>query len=133
MNGKITTREEIDYIVTAYKEGVRVKAIAADIGKCEQTVWNVLDKEGVRKIERRITGKTTKSTMSDVKCPNCRATGHYKGAKFCYKCGADIRTEADILRERLGKLTADMQYLPDSIRDSAYRVIQDTIDYLRKV
>jgi hypothetical protein len=71
--------------------------------------------------------------VSDVKCPNCRATGHYKGAKFCYKCGADIRTEADILRERLGKLVADFVYLPDSIRDNAYVVIQETIDFLRKV
>ena len=71
--------------------------------------------------------------VSEVKCPNCRATGHYKGAKFCYKCGADIRTEADILREKLGKLVADFVYLPDSVRDNAYSVVQETIDYLRKV
>lgn len=132
MYGKITKRDEIDYIVSAYKEGVKVEAIAKDAGKCEQTIRNILEREGVYQPSRRNTS-TTKATKSNVKCPNCRATGHYKGAKFCYKCGADIRTEADILRERLGKLTADMQFLPDSMRDNAYRIIQDTIDYLRKV
>lgn len=124
-----TTREEIDHIVEAYKSGMSLTEIAENTGKVKQTICNILDKEGVRAIQRR----TTVEKVSDVKCPNCRATGHYKGAKFCYKCGADIRTEADILRERLGMLVADFVYLPDSIRDNAYVVIQETIDYLRKV
>lgn len=129
MNKPHTTREEIDYIVEAFKNGVKIQDIAKDTGKAAQTIRNILDKEGVRAIgKREIVAK-----MSDVKCPNCRATGHYKGAKFCYKCGADIRTEADILRERLGKLVGDFQFLPESVRDNAYTVIQDTIDYLRKV
>ncbi len=124
---KRTTREEIDYIVEAYKSGMKIRDIARNVGKCDQTISNILDKEGVCAIQRRV------AKTSEVTCPNCRATGHYKGAKFCYKCGADIRTEADILRERLGKLVADFQFLPDSIRDNAYIVVQETIDYLRKV
>ena len=129
MNKPHTTREEIDYIVEAYKNGMKIQDIAKDTGKVTQTIRNILDKEGVRVIgKREIVAK-----MSDVKCPNCRATGHYKGAKFCYKCGADIRTESDILRERLGKLVGDFVFLPESCRDNAYTLIQDTIDYLRKV
>jgi RecJ-like exonuclease len=108
---------------------MKIKDIAENIGKSEQSVRNLLNREGVRTISH----KETVTKVSDVICPNCRAKGHYKGAKFCYKCGADVRTESDILRERLGKLVADFQYLPDSIRDNAYAVVQDTIDYLRKV
>lgn len=129
MNKARTTREEIDHIVEAYKSGMSISEIVENTGRVRQTILNILDKEGVRTISHR--GGVAK--VSEVKCPNCRATGHYKGAKFCYKCGADIRTEADILRERLGKLVADFVYLPDSVRDNAYATIQDAIDYLRKV
>lgn len=124
-----TTREEIDTIVEAYKDGMSVSEIVELTGRNHQTIRNILDKEGVRAIAK----KDIVSKVSDIKCPNCKATGHYKGAKFCYKCGAYIRTEADILRERLGKLVADFAFLPDNCRDNAYRIIQDTIDYLRKV
>lgn len=129
MNKPRLTREEIEEIVHAYKSGVTVSELVEITGKHQQTIRNVLDREGVRAIQRR----EADVKVSEVKCPNCRATGHYKGAKFCYKCGADIRTEADILRERLGKLVTDFTFLPDSIRDNAYKVVQDTIDYLRKV
>jgi hypothetical protein len=132
MNKPHTTREEINHIVEAYKSGMKIKDIAENTGKARQTILNILDREGVRPIM----GKDALSTLtkvSDVICPNCRAKGHYKGAKFCYKCGADVRTESDILRERLGKLVGDFSFLPESIRDNAYAVVQDTIDYLRKV
>lgn len=129
MNKPHLTQEEISYIVASYKNGAAIQEIADSLGKHRQTVANVLDREGVRAIKH----KDIKSNVSEVICPNCRAKGHYKGAKFCYKCGADIRTEADILRERLGKLVGDFQFLPESIRDNAYAVVQDTIDYLRKV
>lgn len=129
MNSRYTSQEQINEIVEAYKGGMKIDDIAESIGKSGQSIRNILDRAGVRKIER----KTSKTNVSEVICPNCRAKGHYKGAKFCYKCGADIRTEADILRERLGKLVGDFQFLPDSIRDNAYAVVQDTIDYLRKV
>lgn len=129
MNKPHTTREEIGFILEAYKNGMKVSDIAENIGRHQQTIRNILDKEGVRAIGK----KEIVAKVSEVKCPNCRATGHYKGAKFCYKCGDDIRTESDILRERLGKLVGDFVFLPESVRDSAYTVIQDTIDYLRKV
>ncbi len=133
MDKRTTTDEQREYIIKAYKEGISVKEIAEDVGKCQQTIFNILDQEGVRKIERTGPKPRKQTDKSNVKCPNCRATGHYKGAKFCYRCGADIRTEADILRERLGKLVADTQFLPDSMRDNFCTVIQETIDYLRKV
>lgn len=129
MNKPRLTREEIEEIVHAYKNGVTVSELVEITGKHQQTIRNFLDREGVRAIQR----KQVEVKVSEVKCPNCRATGHYKGAKFCYKCGADIRTESDLLRERLGKLVSDFTFLPDNIRDNAYKVVQDTIDYLRKV
>lgn len=129
MNGKETTRDEIDIIVESYKSGMKIQDIADSLERNRQTVINILEREGVRSIKHR----EVKTNVSEVICPNCRAKGHYKGAKFCYKCGADIRTESDILRERLGKLVGDFQFLPESIRDNAYAVVQDTIDYLRKV
>lgn len=129
MNKPHTTREEIDFIIEAYKNGMKIQDIAESVGKHQQTIRNILDKEGVRAIGK----KEIVAKVSEVKCPNCRATGHYKGAKFCYKCGADVRTESDILRERLGMLVSDFQFLPDSVRDKAYTVVQDTINYLRGV
>ena len=129
MNNRYTSQEQINEIVEAYKGGMKIDDIAENCGKSSQTIRNIPEREGVREVKPR----TSKKHLSKAVCPNCRAKGHYKGAKFCYKCGADIRTEADILRERLGKLVGDFQFLPDSIRDNAYTVVQDTIDYLRKV
>ncbi len=123
------TEEQAAYIIEGYKEGMSIKDLAESTGKTEVTIRRFLDREGVRIIIPR----GAKAKVSEVICPNCRAKGHYKGAKFCYKCGADIRTESDILREKLGKLVADFEFLPESIRDNAYRVVQDAIDYLRKV
>ena len=129
MNSRYTSQEQINEIVEAYKGGMEIKELSEVTGKSHQTIRNILEREGIRKVNHR----KTEAKVSEVICPTCRAKGHYKGAKFCYKCGADIRTEADILRERLGKLVSDFQFLPDSVRDNAYAVVQDAIVYLRKV
>lgn len=123
----VTEQEKLD-IVAAYKSGMKLKELARVMGRSPTTVSIILEEKGERKIVR--TGPKTKKKI--VICPKCKATGNVKGAKFCYKCGVDIRTESDILRERLGKLISDFQFLPESARDNAYTVVQDAIDYLRK-
>jgi hypothetical protein len=50
-----TTREEIDHTVEAYKSGMSLTEIAENTGKVKQTICNILDKEGVRAIQRRTT------------------------------------------------------------------------------
>lgn len=87
MNGKEMTRDEINIIIESYKSGAKIQDIADGLERNRQTIVNVLDREGVRSIKHR----EVKKNVSEVKCPNCRATGHYKGAKFCYKCGAEMR------------------------------------------
>lgn len=120
-------------IVIAYESGMTIRETAKVAERSPTTVAEILDSKGVYHIARQGPRSPRQNKKKQVTCPHCKAAGHLKGAKFCYKCGHDIRTQSDILRERLGKLTADLPFLPESVRDNFYAVIQDTIDYLRKV
>lgn len=123
-----TTLEEKAEIVRLYKEGFSTKEIVAAVGKSDQTIYNILDKEGVRKIAygSKPQSKATKNLI----CPKCRAKGHIKGSRYCYKCGTDIRSEAVILAEKLQSLLPNVQLLPDNIRTEASDIIQQAVKYL---
>lgn len=65
------------------------------------------------------------------KCPKCHRTAEKNNANFCYFCGADIRSEGDILITRLQSLIGMLQPLTGSDRDEARDIINDAIKYVR--
>lgn len=126
--GNPVPTEEIKEIVSRYNDGVSCKIIAEALGRSPQTILNILDREGVRKINYGSRSKN--KAVKDITCPKCRAKGHIKGSRYCYKCGADIRSEAVIIAEKLQSLLPNVQLLPESMRNEASDTIQQAVKYL---
>lgn len=128
MKGNPTTPEERAEIVRLYNSGVKPADIAEAVGKCRQTISNILEAEGI--IEVNHYSRPRKATTKDTVCPKCKAKGHIKGSRYCYKCGTDIRSEAIIIAEKLQSLLPNVQLLPDNIRIEASDIIQQAVKYL---
>lgn len=121
-----TTNEQIEKMKALYFTGKNEFEIADSIGCSRQTVRNVLEREGVLKVNHR-------SKKADEKvCPHCRAKGHNKGVRFCWKCGKDIRSEAILLDEELAKVMSCTIYLPAGEADRITKIISDVRNYLRR-
>ena len=52
------------------------------------------------------------------------------GARFCCFCGSDIRTENEILVERLEKITELFIFIPETSRDEFIGVINQAIKFV---
>lgn len=75
-------------------------------------------------------GKRTKD--GNKKCPKCKKRVDLKGARFCPYCGADIRSEREIVIERLESLFGLFALLPANVCDKAQQTILQTIGFLKK-
>jgi tRNA(Ile2) C34 agmatinyltransferase TiaS len=64
-------------------------------------------------------------------CPKCRKSIDVKGAKFCCFCGADIRTNKELLIERIENAMPDILHLPFNMRDGAQQLFVDIIKELK--
>lgn len=128
MYNKRLTAEEKAIIEELFKDGVDYKVIAEEMERAPQTILNYLDSVGLRKINRF---KTPKDKIKSA-CPKCRATGHVKGARFCYRCGADIRSEEAILREKVHGILCNVQLMPESVRNETSDTLQAVMKYLEK-
>ena len=91
-------------IVELILQELSTKEVAEKIGVSRQTVVNVCHHYGIDlpKRSKKSPEKKTKH-QATKKCPVCKARNNPSIAKFCCMCGADIRSEADILIENLNK------------------------------
>lgn len=106
--------------------GSSCEEIGKLIWRAPQTVRNYLESAGLRPVKHRNGKKKTD------KCPHCGKTGQPKGARFCYHCGKDIRSEAVILLEKTRKILQAIPFLPDNMRSETSDTVQDVIRYLEK-
>ena len=60
-------------------------------------------------------------------CPKCRKSVEVKGAKFCPYCGTDIRSERDILIERIDRARECISLLPENARDEVQKLFVDIV------
>lgn len=65
-------------------------------------------------------------------CPKCHEVININGARFCYVCGTDVRSETDILTERLEKVISYVRYLPENLRDEVRDTILAAINVITK-
>lgn len=117
--------ERDDAIIKMFNEAAETgvvytkKQIAEKVGCSPQTVCNVLDRAGLSAIQHREhSGRAFKKSEKDRTCSVCRAKGHRTDAKFCWKCGADIRSDFDIAIDKLsllGKYVAQAHDADDGI------------------
>jgi hypothetical protein len=127
---KRLSEEDKKTIETMFAEGHSAEVIGKAIWRSPQTIRNYLDSSGLKPIVRRNGSKSKSKAVS--KCPHCGKTGQPKGARFCYNCGKDIRSEATILTERTRKILQVIAFLPDNMRSETSDTIQDVIRYLEK-
>ena len=66
------------------------------------------------------------------KCPKCGEKIDVVGARFCYNCGCDLRTERDLIIESLKKLHELTETLPCNDRDNFRDTINRAIAFIRK-
>ena len=113
-------------IYEAYINGDKVKDIAERFGVTHSYISQVAKAMGApaRKGMPPRGGKKT--------CPKCRRKIEVKDAKFCYFCGADIRSARDILIERVRKASELISFLPAHAQDELRDVICDVIAELKK-
>ena len=126
---KRLTEDEKLTIEQMYAEGKSATAIGNAIWRSPQTVLNYLDATGIRPSK----GKNSKAAgINPLKCPHCGKREHQKGARFCYNCGHDIRSESVILAEKARKLLQTVAFLPDNMKIETSDTIQAIIRYLDK-
>lgn len=126
---KRLTEDEKLTIEQMYAEGKSAEVIGKAIWRAPQTVRNYLDAVGIKPIG----GKSSKATgVNPFKCPHCGKREHQKGARFCYHCGHDIRSESVILAEKARKLLQTVAFLPDNMKVDTSDTIQAIIRYLDK-
>lgn len=66
------------------------------------------------------------------KCPKCRNTIDVKGAKFCCYCGSDLRSEKELLIERIENAFKVIQLLPQTQRDEMQQLFLEVIKALKE-
>lgn len=64
-------------------------------------------------------------------CPICKKKMDCD-ANYCSRCGADIRSERDILIESIGTLRALLIHLPENARAKADDITKNILNYLKK-
>ena len=110
-------RRERDAKILKMKEaGYSIREIGEAFGLCRSSISQICTEQ--------------KKTGRRAKCPNCKAEGHLPGARFCYKCGADIRSEGIILAEKLRAMCGTLSTLP--LPGDEIRVINQAANYIEE-
>ena len=65
-------------------------------------------------------------------CPKCRKKIDTVGARFCPFCGSDIRSESEIIAEKIPKLTELYKFIPEENRDEYIQTLKRAAELLRK-
>lgn len=117
--------ERSQAIYEAYINGDKVRDIAARFGVTNSYISQVAKRMGAP--ARNMSPRGGKKT-----CPKCHRKIEVKDAKFCYYCGADIRSAKDILIERVRKATELISFLPAHAQDEMRDVLCDVIAELKK-
>lgn len=110
------TEETRKAILQAYNDHkIATADIAAKYGITKAAVTKIAVEEGARPRRPKAYGK--RANGKGKLCPKCHKIIEVKGAKFCYFCGADMRSAKDLLIERVDKAFEIIKFLPESFRD----------------
>jgi uncharacterized paraquat-inducible protein A len=117
------SKETEQLIVELYQEGEKAHEIQKALGIAGNVMYGVLRKHGVElrrpaASEARQNSKASRKGAKTKRCPVCKASNNPANAKFCCMCGADIRSETDIVLEKLDKaMTTCIKLLPANATD----------------
>lgn len=118
------TLEQKKAICEEYKDhSKKVDEIAKRYNIGRTIVAHTAIEMGAEPRRARVSRKKQGATVRT--CPKCRKTIDIKGAKFCCYCGADIRSNKELLIERLNNAMRTIRYLPESERDAIQQLFLD--------
>jgi hypothetical protein len=122
------TIEQKKAICEEYKDrSNKVEEIAKRYGIYRHTVVNIAVEMGAE--QRRPRKKQDAAVKT---CPKCRKTIDIKGAYFCCFCGADIRSNKELLIDRINTSMRKIKFLPEDMRDEIQHLFIDIKTELSK-
>lgn len=127
MAKKLNLSDEIKQgIIDDYKNGMKTKDIIEKYNTCAGTLNKIVRASGVpMRVNRSTPAKKAKH------CSNCRKKVDVKGAAFCPYCGSDIRSDKELLVERVDKLIDYNPFIPAHVRDEYIEVLNKTVNILK--
>lgn len=130
------TEEEQRNIAEAieqYKLGMRSRDICEAYHIPANSFYYYLKKAGVE-VRNPNKKKHTTTTRGGLKrCTKCGNKNNPKNAKFCFMCGADIRSNIDILIEKLQLALSNTSFLPSGVREETSETIREALNELKKL
>jgi len=132
---RVFTEEEKKRIVGDYLTShIPVKEVRERNGMSGKQLNEILVEAGVEfRLPSAHHTKKGKTAAPKVKtCPKCRRRINLKDARFCPYCATDIRSEADILEEKVQTLYSYTRFLPADIADKAGEIIIKLTNFLEK-
>ena len=113
-------------IYEAYVSGEPLKSISERFGMFASDISRLALRMGAEP-------RRKSAVRSNIKmCPKCHKKIDVAGAKFCYFCGTDIRSAAELLVSRIENVMNVISLLPESARDEMRGVLLDCIKELKK-
>lgn len=122
------TQEERQAIFGAYRDGSdTLENIAKEYGTHRGSVVRIATEMGAELRRPRKNSITTGKL-----CPKCHKHIDVKGAKFCCYCGADIRSDKELLIDRINSAMRKTILCPEGIRDELQTLYVDIKKELSK-
>lgn len=122
-------------IVQAYQQGKKIAEIAAEFGVNRTRIYTAIKESGIElRCPQKKKRDGSKSVKADYKvCPHCKTKANPTKARFCCMCGADIRSEADIILPKLeNALMACSNFLPANTVGEVTEAIRAAMAYIRQ-
>ncbi len=107
-----------------------VKDISEVYGISRAAVAKIAVEMGATPRRKKAYGK--RNGVKNKICPKCKKVVEVKGARFCYHCGADVRSGNEILIERNEQLLNNILELPANMRDEFRDVLLANIEALKE-
>ena len=128
------TLEQKKAICEEYKDrSNNVEDIATRYGVGRGTVARIAVEMGAEPRRTKMYGREFKKQGKTGRtCPKCRKTIDVKGALYCCFCGADIRSNKELLIERINVSMRKTVFLPEDARDEMQRLFVDIKTELSK-
>lgn len=129
MARKYIEPEWADRAVQMYLDGVPNRDVYKQLGTYQYAYYRVLRERGVFNPK-----KATKAKEKFKVCPHCHWKKNPLESKYCCFCGQDIRSDGEVLSDKLSKVVRDVAaFFPVSVSDEAISTINEAQKILRKV
>lgn len=113
---ELYTKELQEKVCADYINGEQLSNIYERYGITAKQVDYIIRKNDVPR-------RKPKTKKIAKQCPKCHKKVEGQGFRFCPYCGSDIRTQGELLAERLTNLCNYASHMPEHIRDEFISVL----------